>query len=127
VIRVPIAIDIAHQRPKQTDKIIPGLNRRDIDSGGLDEVSPVGEEDRVHIMRQAENTPSGCPGRKRWRINLLINPLSLYGGGQVRKAHVFQWTHEGLGDKLHIGFDEVRQRRLREKPRQQAPLQRTGG
>ena len=90
VVRVSIAINVAHQRPQEADKIVPGFNGGDIDPCGLDEVRPVGEKDRVDIMGQAENAPAGRPGRKRRRIDLLVNPLDPHDVGQVDKAHVLQ-------------------------------------
>jgi ABC-type multidrug transport system ATPase subunit len=37
-------------RPQEADKIVPGANSRDVNPRRLDEVGPVGEEDRVDIM-----------------------------------------------------------------------------
>jgi hypothetical protein len=125
VVRVPIAINVAHQRPEEADKTVPGFNGGDIDPRGLDEVRSIGEQDRADIMRQAENAPAGRPGRKRRCSNLLVNALGLHPVGQIHKAYVR--ALEGLDDNLRVGFNEVRQWRPREKARQQATLQRAAG
>ena len=66
-------------------------------------------------MRQAKNASTRRPRSERRRIDLCVNPLGLHDVGQVDKADLLQGTLEGLGDNLRVGFDEIRQRRPRQK------------
>src|SRR5690606_831906 len=85
----------------------PGLDLRDVDARGLDDVGAVAEQHRMYVVRQREGAPATRPQAEGGTVDAVEQSFAFEPLGEVNKADVLDRSGERARHGLALGFDEI--------------------
>ena len=102
-----VALTGAGNPLSRADEVLPTLQRLYVDAGLLEQVAPVRQHHRMHIVRQTKDpTPVGVWGQTSLD-DPVVHPRSAQKRNQVDKPHLLHRTAEEAAGPADLHLDQV--------------------